>query len=249
MKKHRGIFLALGLAALLGLSASEARAENVTLVLSWTGHSLTIDFTSPFAQVGSTPDLLTVDTGVLNAFLAANGSDYSFSDLGASSNNPGAASGSILRETGTAILSGTGGDNTITVHAFQDSFTSPSGPGSLQSTSTANFTNVPTGTSTSNSSLDATTTAPIVYSSTGLPLNSHSGNNSVGATGAPAGYTLDDTSIIALTGGSTASDQFTVAAKFTTSGVPEPASLVMMLIGMPLPLAVVGLLRRRGAKC
>jgi hypothetical protein len=248
MKKHRAVFLALGLAALMGLSASEARAENVTLVLSWTGHSVTIDFTSAFAQVGSTPDLLTVDTGTLNSFLASNGSDYSFQDLGASSNNPGDPTGSILRETGTAILSGTGGDSTITVHAFQDSFTSPSGPGTLQSTSTANFTNVPTGTSTSNSSLDATTTTPIVYSSTGIPLNSHSGGNSVGATGAAAGYTLDNTTIIALTGGSTASDQFSVSAKFTSSGIPEPASLVLMLTGMPLPLVLVGLLRRHRAK-
>lgn len=245
MKKHRAIILALGLAALMGLSASEARAENVTLTLTWTGGSVTIDFTSPFAQAGSTPDLLTVDTGTLNAFLAANGSNYSFQDLGASSNNPGDPSGSVLRETGTAILSGTGGDSTITVHASQDSFTSPSGLGTLQSTSTANFTNVPVGTSTSNSSLDATTTAPIVYSSTGLPLNAHSGGNSVGATGAPAGYTLDNTTIIALTGGATASDQFSVSSKFTSSGIPEPASLVLMLTGMPLPLVLVGLLRRR----
>jgi hypothetical protein len=31
------------------------------------------------------------------------------------------------------------------------------------------------------------------------------------------------------------------------TSIPEPASLVMMLTGMPLPLVVLGLLRRRRA--
>jgi hypothetical protein len=245
MKKHRGLFLALGFAALIGLSAGEARAENVTLVLSWTGGSLTIDQTSAFAQAGSSANLLTVNTDLLNGFLSSNGSNYTFSELGASSNNPGDPTGSILRETGTAILSGTGGDSTITVHALQDSFTSPSGTGTLQSTSTANFTDVPTGTSVSNSSLDATLTPTITYTSTGIDLNSHSDGNSVAATGSASGYTLDNTTVISLTGGPTASDQFSVAAKFTSNAIPEPAGLVMMLTGMPLPLVVIGLLRRR----
>jgi hypothetical protein len=41
-------------------------------------------------------------------------------------------------------------------------------------------------------------------------------------------------------------DQITVSTKFV-SAIPEPASLVMMLTGMPLPLVVLGLLRRRRA--
>jgi hypothetical protein len=35
--------------------------------------------------------------------------------------------------------------------------------------------------------------------------------------------------------------------KVTVTGIPEPASVVMMLTGMPLPLVVLGLLRRRRA--
>jgi hypothetical protein len=187
--------------------------------------------------------------GPLNGFIAANGSNFTFQDLGASSNNFGDPSGSILRETGTAILSGSGGDSTITIRAFQQGFTLPNGPGTLESTSTANFTNVSAGTSMSNSLLDATPTAPIVHSSAGIALNAHSGGNSVGATGNSLGYTLDDTTVIALTGGKTASDQFSVATRFTdSSSVPEPASLVLMSIGMLLPLVLVVQIRRRQAK-
>jgi hypothetical protein len=47
------------------------------------------------------------------------------------------------------------------------------------------------------------------------------------------------------TPGTGTTDQFAVAA--TLSAVPEPASLILMLTGLPLPLVVVGLLRRRAA--
>lgn len=252
MKKHRGLFLALGLAALMGLSAREARAENVTLVLSWTGHSLTIDQFSPFALAGSTADSLNVDTTSptgLNNFLATHGSAFTFTSLSASSNNPGDPTGSVLRETGAAVLS-QAGDTTIMVNSFQDGFTSPNGSGTLRSTSTANYTNVSPGTTTTQSSLDATLTPMAVYMSTGIVNNSHSNGlgDTAAATGSVAGYTLDNSATITLAGSiaTTPTDQFAVAATFNT--VPEPASLVMMLTGVPLPLVVVGLLRRRRAK-
>jgi len=244
MTRHRGLFLALGLAALMGLSAPEARAGNVTLTLTWSGGTTgPIDFTSPFAQLGSTADSLTIDTSVLNAFLAGNGSDYMFSDLGASSNNPGDPSGAVLRETGTGILSGAGGDTSITILATQTGFMSPSGAGTLFSASSANFTSTTTGSQTSSGSLDATNTPTLTYAVPG-GFNT----NSTGATGNPAGYMLDATSTINLGGAATgASDQMTNKVTFSAAAIPEPASLIMMLTGMPLPLVVLGLLRRRRA--
>jgi len=244
MKKHRVAFLALGLAALIGLSASEARAGNVSLTLTWTGGTTgAIDFTSPFAQLGSTADSLTINTQVLNAFLAGNGSNLSFSDLGADSNNPGSSVGAVLRETGNVIISGAGGSNTISIVASQDTFTSPSGSGTLTQASSANFTGTLLSTQDSSVSLDSTTTSAPTYTGPG-GFDMHS----VGATGNPAGYTLTASSDITLSGLLTnSSDQFSNKAVFTTAAIPEPASIIMMLTGMPLPLVVLGLLRRRRA--
>jgi hypothetical protein len=243
MKKHRVVFLALGLAALVGLSAPEARAGNVTLTLTWSGGTTgPIDFTSPFAQLGSTADSLTIDTGVLNAFLAGNGSNLMFSALGADSNNPGAAT-AVLRETGNAIISGAGGDNSISIVATQDGFMSPTGSGTLSQAAGANFTDTTTSTQTSSVALDATTTSVPTFTGGGGFSTS-----SVPASGSSSGYSLTATSDISLAGSANStSDQFSNKATFALAVVPEPASIVMMVTGMPLPLVVLGLLRRRRA--
>ena len=55
---------------------------------------------------------------------------------------------------------------------------------------------------------------------------------------------MHNSATINLTAGS---NQFSVAARFNANAVPEPASIIMMLTGMPLPLVVMGLLRRRRA--
>jgi hypothetical protein len=248
MKRPRVVFLALGLIALIGLSAPEARAENVTISLTWTGGSTSIDFTSPFAQAGSTANNLTVDTGVLNLFLAVHGSNMIFVDLGAASNNPGDPGGSILSLTGEALKIATPGANAMTIDASQTGFTTPSGPGTLVSSVTANFNNNPAGTQTGQVSLDATLTPPLSFTSTGSGPNSGSSTNSIAATASAAGYSLDNSAVVNFAGsGLEATDQFTVTTKFTASSIPEPASIVMMLTGMPLPLVVLGLLRRRRA--
>lgn len=244
MKKHRVVFLALGLAALVGLSAPEARAGNVTLTLTWAGGTTgPIDFTSPFAQLGSTADSLTIDTGVLNSFLAGNGSNLSFSALEADSNNPGDPSGAVLRQTGNEIISGAGGSNSITIVATQDGFTSPSGSGTLTQAAGANFTGTTTSTQASSGSLDATPVSVPTFTGPGGFTMAN-----VSANGNPAGYTLTTTSDITLAGSANStSDQFSNKLTFAVAAVPEPASLIMMLTGMPLPLVVLGLLRRRRA--
>ena len=40
-------------------------------------------------------------------------------------------------------------------------------------------------------------------------------------------------------------DGFNTQATVTATTIPEPASMVMFMTGMPLPLVLVGLLRRR----
>jgi hypothetical protein len=244
MVRHRRLFLALALGALFSLTGREANAGNLTITVSWTGGSLSVDFTGPQAVVGGSANSFAIDPGLLNTAIAASG--YQFSELGGSSNNPGNPLGAVVRLTGTAFLNGTvAPPSAITVTASQTEFTSPSGLGTLGTRSTANFTLAQAGsTMTSNASLDATTTPDLMYTPPGGSLS-----NSIGASGSPSGYTLSAAVVINLVGPSGfggVADQFTNNVAFAAV-VPEPASLVMMLTGMPLPLVVMGLLRRRRA--
>lgn len=59
-------------------------------------------------------------------------------------------------------------------------------------------------------------------------------------------YTLTDTVVLTIKGNTNnPSDLFSGSTTISVSSVPEPASLVMLLTGMPLPLVIVGMLRRR----
>jgi len=252
MMKYRGLFLALGLAALLGLTPPAAYAGNLTMTVTVGASSVTFDFTNAtLAAAGSNANTLVVNVDALRStFLQPNGSAYTFADLGAASNNPGQPSptGGTLSETGTAILNGTGSNNVITVAVSQTAFTVPLGPGSLGFASGALFTNATTGnTEVTSSSFNAGSTPPVTLTYDGLRNPEQLSNNgSQGGLTAVGSYSLDNSATITLTGNSTTKDQFTVSAVFNAA-VPEPASLVLMVTGMPLPLVVMGLLRRRRA--
>jgi hypothetical protein len=246
MTRQRGLFLALGLGALLSLTGREANAGDLTLTVSWTGGSFSFDFTDPIASGDSNTNFLNVaDTTALNSNIAASG--YQFTGLTANTNNPGDPGGAILRVTGVAFLTGdVAPPSALTITASQTEFTSPSGPGLLASQATANFTRADAGSSqSSNGQLDLQPPTPTL---TFLP-DVGSDRNAIGATGSAAGYTLSaqvNITLVGASGTSGAGDQFTNNVAFL-SVVPEPASLVMMVTGMPLPLVVMGLLRRRRA--
>jgi hypothetical protein len=248
MKKHRGLLLGLGLMALIGLSAREARAGNLTMVISWGTHTLTIDQTSPLANADSTANFLDINTGAVNAQLLAGGSALTLSGLTALSNNPGEPNpvGGTLSEQGTAALTGTG-TTSITIATFQTAFTIPPGPsGTLSSSSTANYTNATPGNSTvANSSYNTTILTPsLTYTYTGATNpQAFASNNSINVAATTASYQLDNSATINLTAGT---NRFSVAARF--NAIPEPAGLIMMVTGMSLPLVLgMGLLRRRRA--
>jgi hypothetical protein len=243
MIRLRMLFLAVGLSALLCFTGREANAGNLTITVSWTGGSVSQDFTSARAVPGGSANDFEVDTTKLNLAIAASG--YKFTELGGSSNNPGDPLGALLRLTGTALLNGlVAPPSAITITATQTDFTSPDGIGTLASQSSANFRRADPGSGeASNVSLNATSTPALVFAPPGNFLT-----NSTSAMGSSSGYTLSAAAVITLTGpsgNSGASDQFTNNVSFRV--VPEPASLVMMVTGMPLPLVVMGLLRRRRA--
>jgi hypothetical protein len=256
MARHRGLFLALGFCALIGLTARESRAESIIMTISWTGGSITVDtaVSSQFLGAGSSDTNLIVNVGAVNSFLNSNGSAINFTGtLGAGSNFPGGNPNPLvanLTAGGTAVLNGTGTATSITISVSEAGFTTPSGlPGTLSSTQTAIIAPgvVPITTGGMNQSSTSsynTTLTPTLATDVGTFQT-----NSVKLTSPIASsYTLDNTTTIDLTGSPKASgttDQFQTLT--TLTAVPEPTSIIMMLTGVPLPLVVLGLLRRRRA--
>lgn len=258
MTRHRGFFLALGFCALIGLAAPESRAAGITMTLTWTGGSLSFDSltASPYVLPGSSATSLLVNTNAVNGFLASHGAAFTVSALGAQSNFPGGvpvATQATLTENGTVVLSGSSGATAVTISTVQSGFTAPGGSGTLTSLPSLAFNNVATGSLTSSSSYNATVTTPYAQTSTGTGLNGGSplaAPTSMGIGTIASGFSLDNTAVVDMTGstpGAGTYTNFSVSATLSGAAIPEPASIIMMLTGMPLPLVVLGLLRRRRA--
>jgi len=202
-----------------------------------------------------TNDYGTVDLTSLNATLVALGSAYQFDALGGSSNNPGDATQGFLKVNGgLKITPGVGGANTfLMLTETQTEYLAPTGAsGTLKSTSTGNFLNQVAGAGhTASSAFNATSTPTYPVFATvagGAPgPDPETGTSSVGVSPVSTMYTLTNVATFGLTPdpAKTVSDGFSVQATITANVIPEPASLVTMLMGIPLPLVVLGLLRRR----
>jgi len=205
------------------------------------------------AVATATATTYTVDApglAAVNGFLTANGSEYQFVSLGGSSNFPGNAMQGNLVATGE-IHSAVGGgpDTVLKLTETEADFTSPTGPsGTLKSSSTGNFTNQPAGGGhTASSAFNATSTPTYSVLSSMLAPNGEAGAGSVGIAPVSTLYMLTNIATFGLSPAGPINDivdSFGVTATITAS-VPEPASLVTMLMGIPLPLVVLGLLRRR----
>ncbi len=248
MKKHRGLFLAFGLLGLLGLLPQAANAGTITMTISFTGHTITIQPGSSFAQTGSSNTQLTVNTTALNNTLKTDGVNLSVSGLNASTQNGSLVypTSGLLTEGGTvAFADNKGSIDTITISTVLSGFTAPTGNGTIDSSTTLNMqqTNKGDSQSSSTSYNSATVTTFPTYSSTG-PTNQTPSFTPVmkGVGTVSSGYELDNSATIKLTAGQ---DQFSVATQLTAQSVPEPTSIVLMLTSMPLPLVVMGLIRRR----
>lgn len=252
MNRHRGVFLALGLTALLGLTAREAGAETITMTISTNGHTISVTGSSLVSSATSTS--FQVNTTNLNTLLASDGSAYQFSALGANSNWSGTtgALGGYLSTGGnlTVLTSGTGVTGALTITTTENGFTAPTGDnGTLKSTQNAGFNNTAAGdNSTYQSSFNGTALTSETVTSSGPVTNNPSSSVTDTIGTVASGYTLGNMLTFNLTKDTTAQaadNGFQGTANVFASSVPEPASIVMMLTGLPLPLVVVGLLRRR----
>jgi hypothetical protein len=251
MRKHRGVVLVLGVAALLGLMASEGRAAGVIHMTIDLGGGTTINVDT-FRSGGSATDYGTVNLQLLNAALAADGSAYQFTGLGGGSNNPGtAAQGQLNLNGGIEIVAGTTGNTTLTITETEDSFTNPSGAnGNLKSSSSATFANQVAGSGqTAMSSYNAISTSPYAVNSTGLPPNSPGNSTSLSVDASVIPYSLNNVLSFGLVPQSdlTVTDQFGLTATLTATTIPEPSSVAIMLTSMPVGIVLMGYFRRRRA--
>jgi hypothetical protein len=251
MSKLRGLFFSLGLAALTGLMAGETQAETLTLSV-FAGTNTTV---APIYTItGASPTAVTANTGILNSDLAGAGyGAYSFTNLGGSSNNPGdnTVGAFILTSGNLTVTSGGSGEGTpITVVLTEGGFTLPTNSSALMDRAQSNVagaslsSQMSTGTFTD--ATGYTVSTPMVTLGTGGGDVTHMAT--LGTYVTP--FTLESQTTLSMMAASAAgpgSNGFSQKVTVSASAVPEPASLVLMLTGMPLPLIVLGLLRRRAA--
>lgn len=258
MLKHRRLFMSLALGALVGLMANESRAETITLTITANGTpfvitNIPIPTGAPAALVNppTSAQSLSVNTGNLNAVLAGV-SNYQFTELGVTSNWSGTSNpGAFLTISGTVVLpAGLAPDAVpITISATEDGFTLPIGPnGTLMTLANSTYAGAAAG---SNQTANTGSFNGMNVTTADMPFVAATPNTAVRNSGSvgsvAAGFSLDTSvsvNLVAASASSGAADSFAVAAT-VTAAIPEPASMVVMLTGMPLPLAVLGLLRRR----
>jgi hypothetical protein len=203
--------------------------------------------------------------GNLNLTLAGLGYDFQFDSLSATSNLPGTGplgaqvfmTGQIERTT-----SG-GGDKTIQIDVSQNNFfTNPAG--TLHYSATALFTNTNAGNSQlgtgyfNSSNVQDDTTGPhtstLNYVSTGPAANSHPGTGEQGSSSVMVNslppFSLTGRLVITLGQlsdvNNAPTDQFGLSTTVTTA-VPEPASITLTAMGLPVVIVALGWLRRRRA--
>jgi hypothetical protein len=225
--------------ALIALTALTGQVHSGQLSLSVDLNGVVI-----FTQGSSSPDQgVTADLAVLNATLAAHGSAYQFTSLSASSNFSGASTGD-LGVTGALNTLGSGDTSAVlSVDVAQGGFLSPTGAdGSLVSSAGGSYTSA-SGSLSFTSDYQGALSPTLVF-----PV---SGSNSFAATtgavplgAVPSGYELSNHFLVSIAADPSASLTFTGDAQLSVTGsgaVPEPASFVLLLMGMPLS----GLLLRR----
>jgi hypothetical protein len=177
------------------------------------------------------------------------------------------ASSTKLTISGTAsVVSGNSDDYTITVLASHNAFTTPPGTtASLTQSEAGTFTNTPgagnqffqswyDNTNTLNNTAGVSPGQQSMSIPGLMPTGTQSGHaNAPGSAGiSPYVMPYALTALVTLDhlkgngAASNSSVQFSGSSILTASqSIPEPASVVMFLMGMPVPLVVVGFLRHR----
>jgi len=186
--------------------------------------------------------------------------------LNSVTNNPGTSIATMSISGTASVVPGvsTSSDTfLVTITTSQTDFTSPTGPvGTLADSESSTITNTtgkagdlqsvkswynPANTNVATGTATPTGSYPLPLSGT-TPMSLSSPTFTTAASVAPTPYALVNQVMIQISGNGAnpnAKDVFGSATTLTAGPIPEPASIVIFLTGMPLPLVVVGLLRRR----
>jgi hypothetical protein len=269
---HLAFIAALG-ALILGTGTPVARAAPVyEITVTITDLTNAAHDTSFMIMKGDpndtnpSPGSITANGSFLTASTAATG--LTFTGLGADTSSTSTATS--LTSRATFVLSfGVGGaistDHYIVkIETTHDTFTlpPPSGMATLSTSTSGSYTFTTAGnTQSSDSYYSPTNTANDTtgphagpaFISGGIPVAG--GSNASGAsptlstmvTPYVVPYALTNILTIDITGNAANPTTVQPTGVTTLSSVPEPASMVVFLTGIPLPIVLVGLLRRRRA--
>jgi len=247
MRRHRGFLYGLALMALSAFMASPAEAGSIEL-------SVDLGGTVIFGPVlSSSPDIaITLSTAqllTLNQDLIAAGSAYRITQLSADSNFSGGSTGFLQINAQIAI--GRNGNTSVplSIDATQSGFLSPLGPnGTITNAVGGSNSNDATGGLTYTGDFQGTNAATLAttFPGDGGSFSLSNGPTNIGTV--PSGYSLSSHLVVNM--GNVPISTLGVTGTTTVSAqtVPEPASVVMLLTGLPVPLVFMGLLRRRKAK-
>jgi hypothetical protein len=225
--------------ALLGFMGNQARAATVTI-------SVDLGGTVIFSTTGA------VNINALNTDLVNAGSAYQFEPNGLSASTTGSATTAGLSTSGfVTVISGAGLSTTptLSVDVVESGILAPTGTGTLVGSASVNYTQVPSGSTSFTGDYQTTTLTPTFTLAAAGTNGGGTTFPSMGVGTVAAGYTLSNHFIISLdpaTASTGGTDSFGGGVVLSASVIPEPASIVTMLLGMPLPLGVVfALIRRR----
>jgi hypothetical protein len=259
----------VGLGVLLATTgAGEAMAgPNYQIAITITDNttSTTTNFVIPYASPNNTANPSNPNLILVSAAFNTAPTGVALTGLQASTTTT--ATSTALNIQGTATLQGNTADSyTVTITTFNNGYTTPVGTVATLSQSesgTYTYTTDSGATQTFNSWYNATNPTTPTQSgpnpglqSITIPMASSTtlsgSQNSPGSTTfAPyvQPYALTNTIVLRVFGTGSANNSIVGFQGSTTiTAVPEPASLVMMLTGMPVPLMVLGVLRRRKAQ-
>jgi len=244
MQTRRGFFLGLAMTALVGLMSQSAQAGPITLSIDLNGVVL---FTATSTGADQSVTLSTAAVNAVNAALSAAGSDLSLTSASANSNFTGGSTG-FLQTTFQVSVLATGSDvGELSVDTTQSGFLSPLGAnGKMTSSAGGNFAGVASGNVMYTSDYQGTSSPTLTFGASGGSTSFSGTTPAVPIGTVPSGYTLSNHWLISPSDTPGGTVGGTGSVILGAGVIPEPASSVTMLLGMPLPLGVVfALIRRR----
>lgn len=244
-----GVACGLGM---LALASGQVRAGTLEIVIAEGATSFDILDNGPL-DVNTATNAITALTPALIF------PDFKVVGLNASTNNPGAdnPTGATLTLSAEIQRTTAGAAASISITVTDEDYTLPAGSKLLSSTASGSFTNVPKGDSQtftswfnpSNTALakDPPPSGPLTFLSTGTNINSSQGTTPFIPVGAAGTYGLTNETVLTMSGAPTGvTPDITLTGSTQVLGVPEPASIAIMLPA--LPVVIMGWLRHRKAR-